>query len=72
MNWQDYIVSTPDVLRGKPRIKDTRIPVALVLGYLASGYTQDQIHEEFPALTADHVQACLLYARDLAAYEVAA
>ncbi|MEW6127340.1 MAG: DUF433 domain-containing protein [Acidobacteriota bacterium] len=25
MDWRDYIVSTPDVLRGKPRIKGTRI-----------------------------------------------
>jgi uncharacterized protein (DUF433 family) len=26
MNWREYIESTPDVLRGKPRIKGTRIP----------------------------------------------
>jgi uncharacterized protein (DUF433 family) len=30
--WQDHIVSTPDVLKGKPRLKNTRIPVSLVLG----------------------------------------
>ena len=32
VNWKDHIVSTPDVPRGKPRIKGTRIPVSLVLG----------------------------------------
>ena len=39
--WKDYIESTSDVLRGKPRIKNTRIPVALVIGYLADGYSAD-------------------------------
>ncbi|WP_081402944.1 DUF433 domain-containing protein [Scytonema hofmannii] len=28
VNWREYIVSTPDILRGKPRIKSTRIPVS--------------------------------------------
>jgi len=25
--WKAYIVSSPDVIRGKPRVKGTRIPV---------------------------------------------
>ena len=53
VNWKDHIVSTPDVLRGKPRIKGTRIPVSLILGYLASGSTSDEIIKEFPDLTKD-------------------
>jgi uncharacterized protein (DUF433 family) len=64
-------VSTPDVLRGKPRIDGTRIPVALVLGYLASGAGVGEILEEFPDLRAEHVSACLNYARELAEFEVA-
>ncbi|MDJ0736791.1 MAG: DUF433 domain-containing protein [Nostocaceae cyanobacterium] len=39
VDWRDYITSTPDILRGKPRIKGTRISVSLVLGYLATGQT---------------------------------
>ena len=70
--WKDHIESTPDVLRGKPRVKGTRIPVALVLGYLADGYTSDQITTEFPNLQADQIAACLDYARELADFEVAA
>ena len=65
--WKNHIESTPDVLRGKPRIKGTRIPVALVLGYLADGYGREQIITEYPDLTADQVAACLDYARELAA-----
>ena len=70
--WRNHIVSTPDVLRGKPRIDGTRIPVSLVLGYLAAGYTADGLRAEFPDLSAQDVAACLSYARDLADYEVAA
>ena len=70
--WKDYIESTAEVLRGKPRIKNTRIPVALVLGYLADGHSADQIIAEFPDLTTESVAACLDYARELADFEVAA
>ena len=38
VNWRDYIVSTADVLHGKFRLDGTRIPVSLILGYLATGY----------------------------------
>ena len=62
-NWRDHIASTPDVLRGKPRIKGTRIPVSLILGYLAGGSTFDDILSEFPDLTKVQIAACLDYTR---------
>lgn len=71
INWQEHIVSDPEVLRGKPRLKGTRIPVSLVLGYLASGFDRATILEEFPDLNEVQVGACLAYARDLAEFEVA-
>ena len=64
-NWKDFIVSTSDVLCGKPRLKGTRIPVALILGYLAAGYSFQSVIEEFPDMDDDHISACLDYARDL-------
>jgi uncharacterized protein (DUF433 family) len=70
-NWRDHIASTPYVLRGKPRIKGTRIPVSLILGYLAAGSTFDDIISEFPDLTKVQIAACLDYARDLSEFEVA-
>jgi len=70
INWRDYIVSTPDVLRGKPRIKGTRIPVSLILGYLASGTTIEGIIKEFPDLQKEQIAACLDYARELSEFEV--
>ncbi len=71
VNWKDYIVSTPDILRGKPRITGTRIPVSLILGYLAAGNSYDEIIKEFPEITREQIAACLDYARDLSEFEVA-
>lgn len=70
-DWRHHIVSTPDVLRGKPRIQGTRISVSLVLGYLAAGKTIEEVRKEFPDLSADQVAACLDYARELSEFEVA-
>jgi uncharacterized protein (DUF433 family) len=67
--WQDRIETDPQILRGKPCIKGTRIPVALILGYLAAGRTTQQIIEQFPDLSAADVAAALEYARDLADFE---
>ena len=69
MNWHERILSDPQILRGKPCIKGARIPVALILGYLAAGRDTAAIQREFPALTAADVTACLDYARDLAEFE---
>ncbi|MDQ3828621.1 MAG: DUF433 domain-containing protein [Candidatus Tectomicrobia bacterium] len=65
------VVSTTDILRGKPRIKGTRIPVSLILGYLASGQTAEEIMAELPDLRKEQIAACLGYARTLAEFEVA-
>lgn len=72
VNWREHIVSTPDVLRGKPRIKGTRIPVSLILGYLASNNTVEQIMDEFPDIAKEQIAACLDYARDLSDFETVA
>ena len=69
MKWRLHIESDSEILRGKPCIKGTRIPVALILGYLAAGRDTPGILREFPDLKASDVSACLDYARDLAGFE---
>lgn len=69
VEWKRYIVSEPEILRGKPRLKGTRIPVGLLLGYLAAGKTAEEILAEFPEVTREQIAACLDYARDLAEFE---
>ncbi len=70
-DWKGHIASDPEILRGKPRIKGTRIPVSLILGYLAAAETPENIIAEYPDLTREQIAACLDYARDLAEFEVA-
>ena len=72
MNWRERISSDPQILRGKPCIKGTRIPVALVLGYLAADRDASVILREFPDLKNEDVSACLDYARELAEFTAAA
>ena len=67
--WPERIESDPQVLRGKPCIKGTRIPVALILGYLAAQRTAGQIIQQYPDLTVADISACLEFARDLADFE---
>ncbi|MXX11552.1 MAG: DUF433 domain-containing protein [Nitrospira sp. SB0677_bin_15] len=51
-----------DIFGGKPIIRDMRIAVEHVLGMLAAGDTAEMILDEYPDLTAEDVQACLLFA----------
>lgn len=69
VEWKQHIVSDPEILRGKPRVKGTRISVGLILGYLAAGKNTADILAEFPDLTTEQIAACLDYARDLAEFE---
>lgn len=64
MNWQDHIVVDPTILVGKPVVKGTRIAVELVIDLLAQGWTQEQILENYPGLTAEDIRACLAYASE--------
>jgi uncharacterized protein (DUF433 family) len=59
VTWKDHIESSPNILRGKPHIKGTRIPVSLILGYLVAGYNPDKIVAEFPDLNLEQIAACL-------------
>jgi len=57
-----YISINPDIRFGKPCITGTRIAVSDILQWLASGMTQQQILEDYPALKEDHIRAALAFA----------
>jgi len=59
---QDRIVRDSQILVGKPVVKGTRIPVDLVLAYLARNPNFDELFADYPRLTLDDVKACLAYA----------
>ncbi len=64
MNYSDYITINPDVRFGKPCVKNTRISVYDILGYLAQGVSHDQLIADFPQLNEQAILACLAFAAD--------
>ena len=61
MNWKDFIVSDKQILLGKPCIKGTRISVEFLIQLLASGWTENQIFENYPNIKPYHLQAVFSY-----------
>ena len=58
----DHVTSNPDVLGGKPIIRGTRISVEMILEWIASGATRDDILRKYPHLTAIDIEQALSYA----------
>ena len=58
----EHITVRTDVFSGKPIIRDMRTAVEHVLGMLVAGDTVETILDEYPDLTAEDIQACLLSA----------
>ncbi|MEB3309595.1 MAG: DUF433 domain-containing protein [Snowella sp.] len=56
------ITINPDVMRGKPAIKGTRLTVEFILNLLANGATISEIVDEYEGLTEEDIRACLLFA----------
>ena len=62
---RERIAIEPEVCRGKPCIKGTRIWVALVLDFLADGMTEAELMGEYPQLTHDGVMAAIAYGAEM-------
>jgi uncharacterized protein (DUF433 family) len=62
------VVVDPEIVHGKPVIAGTRIPVALVLGQVASGVGFDELEREY-GLRREQIQAAFGYAAQLVASE---
>ena len=61
-NYRDIIRINPDKRFGKPCIRDTRITVYDVLGWLSADMTYEEILADFPELTRQDILACLAFA----------
>ncbi|MGC8831651.1 MAG: DUF433 domain-containing protein [Thermoproteota archaeon] len=66
----DRIEVDVEKLGGKPVIKGTRIPVALILELVANGMRPEEIIKEYPELSPEDIKAALLYAARLAEKEI--
>ncbi len=64
MSVHDRITLEPGKRGGKPCIRNMRITVYDVLGWLAAGMTSQDILHDYPELELADIQACLAFAAD--------
>jgi len=63
------ITVSPEIFSGKPIVRGRRLAVEHVLGMLAAGDSIESILAAYPWLEREDIQACLVFARRLAANE---
>lgn len=54
-----WIVADPEHLGGSPRVRGTRIPIALILESLAANMSIAEIVDAYPSLTEESVRGVL-------------
>ena len=60
----DRIVIDPQICHGKPVIRGTRTPVAIVVGSLAGGMSFEEVEREY-SISADDIRVALAFATEL-------
>lgn len=68
-DWRKHLESNSKVCGGQLCIRGTRIPVTVVLDSIAEGSSRDEILKSYPTLQAEHIDAALAYAAELAREE---
>jgi len=58
----DRITFDSDIMGGKACIRDTRVPVALLVNLVANGMSTDEIVEAYPYIEPEDVRQALQYA----------
>ncbi len=58
----DRIVSVPGILGGKPIVRGTRISVEIILEWMASGASLEEIVNNYPPLTKEDLEQALEFA----------
>ena len=61
----ERITVDPEICQGKPTIRGTRLPVHIILGYLAAGDTAEDILQGYSWLEKEDISACLEFAKTL-------
>ncbi len=59
----DRVVIDPKICHGKPTIRGTRTPVAVILGHIAGGESFETVQQQYD-LSADDIRACIAFAND--------
>jgi uncharacterized protein (DUF433 family) len=56
------ITLNPAVMGGEPCIRDLRVTVGTIVGFLASGHSRQRILQAYPYREPEDIDACLAYA----------
>lgn len=62
----DRITASPEVCRGRARVRGTRITVDFVLKLMGNGYTPAEVVDAYPELSLADVRQCAAYGAWLA------
>ncbi|MHA1228851.1 MAG: DUF433 domain-containing protein [Candidatus Hodarchaeales archaeon] len=62
MKFFNRITTDPRIMTGRPCIRDTRIPVSVILKLLAKKESYKKILTAYPELEEEDILACLEYA----------
>ena len=68
MKLAERVEMNPAVMRGKPVIRGTRVPVALLLRKLSEGATEADLLQAYPFLEPEDIKAALAYAANSIAH----
>lgn len=61
----DRITIDDRICNGKPTIRNKRITVNTILGFLSSGDSREKILLQYPSLENEDIDACLKFASEL-------
>ena len=64
-----YIVADSEICHGKPTFKGTRVLVSDIVELVAAGEPIEDILENYPSITREHISAALEYAAKLVSGE---
>ena len=55
----------PNICFGKPCIRGTRLWVSLILDFLASGMSLEEVQSEYPQLALEDIRAAIAYGAEM-------
>lgn len=69
MDWHPHLLTDPALCGGRPHVRGTRLTVELLFDWLAAGWTNQALLDEYPQLGAEDLRAVFAFARDVIRHE---
>jgi len=66
IDWRKLLSADPAICGGRLCARGTRVLVTNILDSLAEGSSREEILRSYPSLEAEHIDAALAYAAELA------